>query len=684
MDLETSVSELRGVGEARGKKLEKLGILNIGDLLAHFPKDYEDRREIFEIETAPLGEKSCIKATVIDKPRRSIVRSGLDLTKLRANDGKMMLNIAIFNQPYAQHALHAGVEYVFYGTLQQNDYGYNMSNPIFEKVGERTFTGCIVPLYHLTAGISNLLLSVMMREALNGCGLLVEETLPAHLGEKLADVPFAYENIHFPQSEEALEQARERLSFEELFFLSVGLFLLKDRREDGTGVVIPKIEIQEFPLPFSPTGAQVRVMEEIANDLASGQGMNRLVQGDVGSGKTAVAAYAAFLAVKAGYQVAMMVPTEVLSHQHFRSLSSFLEPLGVRVGELTASLTAKEKREVKKKLEEGQLDFVIGTHALISKDVAFSKLALVIADEQHRFGVDQRAKLSAKSDLSPHVLVMSATPIPRTLALMIYGDLEVSVIDELPPGRTEIETYVAGEHKRKGLYGFIEKQVAEGRQVYIVCPAVGETEPSGEMSTSELKAVTVYVEELRQWIFPQLRIEFLHGKRKAKEKEEVMGAFSRGEWDILVSTTVIEVGVDVPNANLIVIENADRFGLSQLHQLRGRVGRGKHKSFCVLMTSTTNEQTRHRLKTLASTTDGFKISEEDLKIRGPGDFFGSRQHGLPNLKLADLSGDMRTLSAAQNCANALMSEDPTLAKEENQGVRRRASQLFSGTADIFN
>ncbi len=684
MTLETSVTLLNGVGEARGKKLEKMGISTIGDLLCHFPKDYEDRSEIYEITTAPLGEKCCVKATVIDKPRRNIVRSGLDLTKTRANDGKVMLNIAIFNQPYAQHALHPGVEYIFYGTLQHNEYGYNMSNPIFEKVGENTFTACVVPLYHLTAGISNLLLSVIMREALDECGSLVEETLPPRLAETLVEVPFAYENIHFPQSEEALEQARERLSFEELFFLSVGLFLLKDRREEGTGVRIPEIPVKEFPLPFSPTGAQTRVMEEIAGDLASGQGMNRLVQGDVGSGKTAVAAYAAFLAVKAGYQVAMMVPTEVLSHQHFRSLSEFLEPLGIRVGELTASFTAKEKREVKKKLEEGTLDFVIGTHALISKDVAFSKLALVIADEQHRFGVDQRAKLSAKSDLSPHVLVMSATPIPRTLALMIYGDLEVSVIDELPPGRTEIETYVAGEHKRKGLYGFIDQQIAEGRQVYIVCPAVGDTEPSGEMSTSELKQVIVYVEELRQRIFPHLRIEFLHGKRKAKEKEEVMSAFSRGEWDILVSTTVIEVGVDVPNANLIIIENADRFGLSQLHQLRGRVGRGKHKSYCVLMTNTQNEQTRHRLKTLASTTDGFKISEEDLKIRGPGDFFGSRQHGLPNLKLADLSGDMRTLSAAQTCANALMAQDPNLEKEENQRVRKRASKLFSGTADIFN
>lgn len=684
MNLDTSVEELKAVGSARVKKMEKLGIATVGDLLVHYPKGYEDRRDIYNITTAPLGEKACVQAMVIESPRRTVARTGTSMVKLRVSDGVTVLNIAIFNQPYAANNLHNGEEYIFFGILQYNDFGFNMANPIFEPLGEQVLTGSVVPLYHLTAGISNLLMSVIMRDALERCGHLVEDSLPPQLSRNLCSVEEAYSNIHFPNSDDDLAAARERLSFEELFFLSVGLFLLKGRREGGAGADIPTLPLGEFPLPFTPTNAQQRVMEEIANDMASGKSMNRLVQGDVGSGKTAVAAYAAFLAVKAGYQVAMMVPTEVLAHQHCKTLRSFLEPLGITVGELTASLSAKEKRQVKKDLQEGTLDFVVGTHALISKDVAFSKLALVIADEQHRFGVDQRAKLSAKSEIVPHVLVMSATPIPRTLALMIYGDLEVSVIDELPPNRTAIDTFVTGEDKRQGLYGFVAQQVASGRQVYIVCPAVGDTEPNGEMGTAELKQVTVYVEELRQSIFPHLRIEFLHGKRKPKEKEEVMGQFSRGEWDILVSTTVIEVGVDVPNANVIIIENADRFGLSQLHQLRGRVGRGKHQSYCFLMTSSQKESTRHRLFTLAGTTDGFKISEEDLKIRGPGDFFGSRQHGLPNLKLADLSGDMRTLSAAQTCANNLMAEDPDLSKEEHQAVRARAKKLFSEATDIFN
>ncbi len=679
MELQTAVEALSGVGEARGKKLGKLGIQTLADLLGHFPKDYEDRREMYTILSAYGKEKVCVQATLLEYPRSSVVRGGLDLVKTKATDGVLEMNIAIFNQPYAAKLLRKGEEYIFYGAVTYNEYGYNMSNPIFERVGQQSLTGCIVPVYHLTAGISNVLLSAIMRDALQACVDLVEDSLPESLSKQLCSATAAYQNIHFPQSEEDLAKARERLAFEELFFLSIGLFLLKGRRDSSEGLVIPSIPLAEFPLPFQPTGAQARVMEEIAYHMSTGQVMNRLVQGDVGSGKTAVAAYASFLAIKAGHQVAMMVPTEVLSHQHYRSMRVFFAQFGIRVGELTASLTAKEKREVKKKLKEGEIDFVVGTHALISVDVEFRKLGLVIADEQHRFGVDQRAKLSQKAEAKPHVLVMSATPIPRTLALMIYGDLEVSVIDELPPNRTPIETFVVGEDKRQRMYGFIQKQVSEGRQVYIVCASVGDTENS-----TDLKSVTLFAQELQEKVFPQLRIAFVHGRRKAKEKEEVMGAYSRGEYDILISTTVIEVGVDVPNANLIIIENAERFGLSQLHQLRGRVGRGEHKSYCILVTSSQSEATLHRLHSLASTTDGFLIAQEDLKIRGPGDFFGSRQHGLPSLKLADLSGDMRTLSFAQASAKELMESDPDLSKPEHAGVRARARSLFSETMDIFN
>lgn len=683
MDLTTQVIELSGVGEARAKKLEKMGICTILDLLSHFPKDYEDRRELYEIETAPPGEKVCLKATASEHPRMNHVRTGLDLVNIKVADHKTALHISIFNQNYAMKGLRAGEEYIFYGAVAEQNGRYTMTNPIFERVGRQTFTGRIVPKYHLTAGISNLLLSVMVREALDACGHLVEDSLPDSVRGEMADSMFAMENIHFPQDDDGLERARERLAFDELFYLTIGLSRLKGRRENGGSVAITPRPVADFPLPFEPTGAQKRVMEEIATDMAQTRGMNRLVQGDVGSGKTAVAAFAGFLAVSSGHQVAMMVPTEVLANQHFISLDRMLQSLGIRVGVLTASQTAKQKREVKGGLATGEIDFVIGTHALLSKGVEFADLALVIADEQHRFGVDQRAALSAKASVTPHVLVMSATPIPRTLALMIYGDLEVSVMDELPPNRTPIETFVVGEDKRTRMFGFVQKQIDEGRQVYFVCPAVEEkTDDGGE--TPNLKAVTVYLEQLQQQVFPNCTMEFLHGKRKPKEKESVMGGFSRGEIDILVSTTVIEVGVDVPNATLIIIENADRFGLSQLHQLRGRVGRGKHQSYCILMTSTRNPDTLHRLKTLASTTDGFKISEEDLKIRGPGDFFGSRQHGLPSLKLADLSGDMRTLSKAQESARTLIETDCELTLAEHKKIRDRVAQMFDQTADIFN
>jgi len=473
--------------------------------------------------------------------------------------------------------------------------------------------------------------------------------------------------------------------FEELFYLSVGLSFLKQRRAAvGPGCTVPPQKFEAFRalLPFVLTPAQRRVMEEAAADMTSGRPMNRLVQGDVGSGKTAVAAYAGWLAVRGGYQAALMAPTEVLAEQHYRSLSALLSPAGVRVGLLTGSLPVAEKKRIRQALAEGELDLIVGTHALISQGVDFHRLGLMVADEQHRFGVAQRAALAAKGDRPPHVLVMSATPIPRTLALILYGDLDVSVIDQLPPGRTPVETYVVREDKRQRMYNFVRRQTAEGRQVYIVCPAVEES-AEGE-TTADLKAVTTYARELQQTVFPDLTVGLLHGKMRPKEKEAVMSAFATGETQVLVATTVIEVGVDVSNASLMIIENADRFGLSQLHQLRGRVGRGKHRSYCVLVTSTRNPDAMLRLRTLASTTDGFQIAEEDLKARGPGDFFGSRQHGLPQLKLADLAGDMRLLQQAQTAAQGLLADDPRLEQTENRPVLKRVRQLFAETPDIFN
>ena len=693
--LNTPLTDFPGVGEVRAKKLEKLGLVRCADLISYFPRDYEDRRQVYSIRSAPLGQKVCISAMAAEHPRLSRIRKGLELVKLKVVDQAGALHITFFNQSYVERALRAGEEYIFYGVVEEQGSRRTMVNPIFERVGKQNFTGCIVPVYPLTAGITNHLLCTLTQQAVAACAQDMPETLPrgVRLDHELAQAEFSYRNIHFPESFQALELARRRLTFEELFYLSAGLAMLKERRGDVLGCAIPSRPMEEFlaRLPFPLTGAQRRVMEEISRDMASGRPMNRLVQGDVGSGKTVVAAYAAWLAAGAGYQSALMAPTEVLAEQHFRSLSALLEPAGVRVGLLTGSITPAGKKKVRQALAAGEIDLIIGTHALLSQGVEFTRLGLMVADEQHRFGVAQRAALAAKGD-SPHVLVMSATPIPRTLALIIYGDLDVSVIDELPPGRTPVETYVVREDKRARMYNFVRRLVGEGRQVYIICPAVEENaegtmqnaEWEGDGPALDLKAVTTYAKKLQTEVFPDLKVDFLHGKMKPREKEAVMAAFAAGETQVLVSTTVIEVGVDVPNAALIIIENAERFGLSQLHQLRGRVGRGKHQSYCVLITNTRSVEAMQRLRTLASTTDGFKISEEDLKLRGPGDFFGSRQHGLPQMKLADLAGDMRLLSEAQDSARRLLMADPTLSQPENRPVLERVRTLFADTPDIFN
>ena len=690
----TPLTDFPGVGEARAKKLERLGLTAAGDLLSWYPRDYEDRRKVYEIQNAPLEGRVCISAMAAEHPRLSRVRKGLELVQVKVVDHTAALHLTFFNQGYVERAIRAGEEYIFYGSVEVRGRRRTMVNPIFERIDKQSFTGCIMPVYRLTAGISNHLLASLTRQALP-CAEGMAETLPQYIRQEhsLAAAEFSLKNIHFPEDEKALDLARRRLAFEELFYLAVGLSFLKSRRDKvGEGVCLPPRSKREFLslLPFPPTQAQSRVMDEVAADMASGRPMNRLVQGDVGSGKTAVAAFAGWLCARGDCQAALMAPTEVLAEQHFKSLSALLAPAGVRVGLLTGSMTAAEKKKIRAALESGEIGFVVGTHALISEGVAFRRLALIVADEQHRFGVAQRAALAAKGGegSSPHVLVMSATPIPRTLALIIYGDLDVSVIDQLPPGRTPIATYVVREDKRQRMYGFVRRQVAEGRQVYIICPAVEENPdaalPGEESPALNLKAVKTYAETLQREVFPDLRVDILHGKMKPKEKEAAMSAFAGGETQVLVATTVVEVGVDVPNASLIIIENADRFGLSQLHQLRGRVGRGAHPSHCVLITGTRSLEAMERLRTLASTTDGFKISEEDLKARGPGDFFGNRQHGLPQMRLADLTGDMRLLSEAQEAAKGLLSRDPQLAQPENRPVWERVRQLFSDTPDIFN
>jgi len=682
--LNTEVRYLKGVGEAREKLMSKLGVHTLRDLAGYFPRAYEDRTLFKKINGLAIGETACVRAMAACAPQLSHIRKGLDIIKLRAVDDSGSIDITFFNQGYIKDAIKPGVTYTFYGKIDGTLLKPSMANPLFEiEKDSGALTGRIMPVYALTAGLSQKIIANAVRGVLEKCGDNLPDVLPESVVRQyeLCRARFAYENIHFPADFITLELARKRLIFEELFILSAAMKLLRASRNDTTGRSLEVPDFEEFysVLAFEPTGAQKRAIGEAARDMASTRPMNRLVQGDVGSGKTLVAAACCWVAWRSGCQTAYMAPTEILANQHYQTLSRLLEPLGMRVGLLTGSLTAKRKRDIYSKLSLGELDLVIGTHALISEGVSFHDLALVITDEQHRFGVNQRSMLTEKGD-SPHVLVMSATPIPRTLALIIYGDLDVSVIDEMPPGRRAIETYVIGEGHRRRINGFIEKLVGEGRQVYIICPMVEE----GETPDEGLKSAREYHEKLQGEVFPSLRTALVHGKMPAKEKDAAMTAFAAGETDVLVATTVVEVGVDVPNAALIVVENADRFGLSQLHQLRGRVGRGGHASYCVLFRGADGSASRERLEIMRSTNDGFKIAEEDLKLRGPGDFFGSRQHGLPELRIANYASDMLTLSRAQGAAEDVLRADPELKEPENRKLKEHIPRLFEINADRLN
>ena len=683
MQLDTDIRYMKGIGEARARKLEKLGIRDLAGLVSHFPRAYEDRTRFLRISELADGDTACVRAMVQAAPELSRVRRGLEIVKLRAVDETGTLFISFFNQAYLKDKFRRGESYVFYGRAQVKGRLVSMANPAFEPDdGRDSVTGRIVPVYRLTAGLSQQLMAHCVRSALDACGDALPDYLPwdVALENGLCTARYAYENVHFPKDFRALDIARRRLVFEELFMLVCALGLVRGGRQKAAGERLARADTAKFTssLPFTPTGAQLRAIRDAVEDMSSGRAMNRLVQGDVGSGKTLVAAACIWYAAQSGAQSAFMAPTEILAEQHFATLSGFLEPFGIRVAKLTGSMRAKEKREVLEGLRSGGTDLCVGTHALLSEDVEFKNLALVVTDEQHRFGVEQRAALVGKGS-SPHLLVMSATPIPRTLALIIYGDLDVSVIDELPPGRQKVDTFAVDSSYRKRLNGFIEKLVGEGRQVFVVCPRIEDNEDAPD----ELKSAEEHAEELRRQL-PGLKIACIHGKMKARDKDAVMAAFAAGETDVLVSTTVIEVGVDVPNAALMVIENAERFGLSQLHQLRGRVGRGKHKSWCILVSDAKGDEARARLSAMTHISDGFKIAEEDLRLRGPGDFFGSRQHGLPELHIADLGADMNVLKSAQAAAQALLRADPGLRSPENAQLRGRAEELIARSGGRFN
>ena len=679
--LSDPITILKGIGPTKAKQFAALNIFTLRDLICHFPRGYEDRTRLTTIDKLEVDVPACFRAMVMNTPRTSHIRKGLDITKVQVADHTARLNLTFFNQKFTTEQLQYGKEYIFYGAVSGDFVGYNMTSPAFEALdAPPVTTRRVLPLYPLTAGLSNASVVKAVRQALAICDP-PEEIIPASVRAEYGILPAdrAYRAIHEPASMTEAELAKKRLIFEEFFVFSAGLSLMRAARAEKKTAPFENCDLSPFlaALPFRLTGAQSRAIGEIVADLRRGTPMNRLVQGDVGSGKTMVAAAAAYLAVKNNRQSALMAPTEILAEQHYNSLRKLLEPMGIRVGLLTGSMKEREKKAVREALAAGHIDLAVGTHALLSDATEFHDLGLVITDEQHRFGVGQRSRLSMKGQ-DPHLLVMSATPIPRTLALLMYGDLEVSVIDELPPGRETVDTFLVTESYRPRINAFIRKQVAEGHQCFVVCPAVEENEELG------IKAVSVWAETLQQTVFPDLRVMLLHGQMKGAEKEAAMAAFARGEGDILVATTVIEVGVDVPNATLMVIEDADRFGLSQLHQLRGRVGRGKAKSFCILTSRNRNGETQQRLKAFCKTNDGFKIAEEDLKLRGPGDFFGSRQSGLPVFRVASLSCDLQTLKQAQQASADWIDTQGSADTSEAVALRHRIGDLFARAEGTMN
>lgn len=675
MEWNSPVSTLKGIGEQRERKLQKLDIYTVEDLLTHYPREYKDRSEIVKIADLPMDETSTFLAQIKEEGQNS--RHGrLVYTRMKVYDETGSVGVLWYNQPYMKNTLKMGEWYLFSGKLQKKYGRTEVVSPECERIGENFAGGRIIPVYPSVEGLSQKMLRNLMEEALSQMGGGMREELPLWLRKEyhLAERNFAIENIHFPKTEQGFYDARRRLVFEELFILQTALYQLKNTLEDREeGIILKKkkaLKDGEALLPFALTGGQKRVLQEIEKDMTSGKIMNRLIQGDVGSGKTAVAMITAYWAIQNGWQVAMMAPTEVLASQHEESFRKIFEPAGITVVLLTGSLTAKEKRERLAKVANGEAQMIIGTHAVIQKGVEFHKLGLAITDEQHRFGVRQRSTLVEKGE-NVHTLVMTATPIPRTLALILYGDLDISIIDELPPGRQKIDTSAVDSRYHQRIYAFIRKHVAAGRQAYVICPMIEESEKL------EVQSVLQYTEELVEEL-PDCRVACVHGKMKAKEKQAIMDGFAAGNIDVLVSTTVIEVGINVPNATIMLIENAERFGLAQLHQLRGRVGRGSEKSYCILVSDTKTKVAKERMKTMTESEDGFVISEKDLKLRGPGEFFGIRQHGLPELKIADLYKDMAILKEAQQAAAELLQRDRALAAEEHQLLKAHIEGYLEG------
>lgn len=668
---DTPVRYLKGVGPKTAERFEKLGILTLSDLLCHYPRRYLDFSKPYSIAEAPSDTECVVKAEVFAKPGGRILPGGRRMERITAGDDVSSLEVTWFNNPYAVQKLELGQEYYFQGTVTGGMLRRQMVNPQV-RTDAQVSSSPFEAVYPQTEGLTSSAIAKCVRQLLPHVELLPDPLPPGMLKKyRLLPKADAVRAIHCPASEEEAFAARRRLIYEELLVLQLGIGRMKNHGAASTGAPMQKADASPFwdSLPFSPTGAQRRAVEEILTDMAGETSMNRLLQGDVGSGKTLVAAAAIWACIRAGYQAALLAPTEILASQHAENLNRLLAPFGMRVALLTGGMKAAPRRTTLAAIRDDEADLIVGTHAILSEGVDFARLGLAVVDEQHRFGVRQRGLLAEKA-ANPHLLVMSATPIPRTLGLLMYGDLDISILDELPPGRKPVKTRCITGKKRADLYGFLDREIGAGRQVYIVCPAIEDAGGSG------LNAVKSYYEDIAKALLPDRRVGLMHGRLKPKEKAEVMEDFKAGRLDALVSTTVIEVGVDVPNATVMVIENAERYGLSALHQLRGRVGRGAAESWCFLVSDNASESVQKRLRFLCSTSDGFAVAQYDLETRGPGDFFGSRQHGLPTLQVADLMNDTRTLRAAQSEAAALLAADPLLERPEHALLARQVEQMF--------
>lgn len=668
---DTPVRYLKGVGPKTAQRFEKLGILTLADLLCHYPRRYVDFTQPYSIAQAPAETECVVKAEVYAKLGGRMLPGGRQMERLTAGDGVSTLEVTWFNNPYAIKKLEIGQEYFFQGLLTGGMLRRQMVNPQVRTAAQIT-AAPLEAVYPQTEGLSSTVIARCIQQLLPHAELLADP-LPAEMRRKyrLPDKADAVRAIHCPASPEQATAARRRLIYEELLVLQLGIGCMKSRGAADTGAPMRLIDPAPFweSLPFAPTGAQRRAVTEILADMSGQHAMNRLLQGDVGSGKTLVAAAAIWACIRSGYQAALLAPTEILATQHAESLNRMLAPFGMRVALLTGGMKAAARRTTLAAIRDDQADCVVGTHAILGGGVEFARLGLAVIDEQHRFGVRQRGMLAEKA-VNPHLLVMSATPIPRTLGLLIYGDLDISLLDELPPGRTPVKTRAITGKKREDLYHFLDTEIGRGRQVYLVCPAIEDSPDAA------LKAVKGYYEQVAKPLLPNRRVGLMHGKLKPKEKAAVMQDFKEGKLDALVSTTVIEVGVDVPNASVMVIENAERYGLSALHQLRGRVGRGAAESWCFLVSDHEGEAVRQRLHFLCTTTDGFAVAQYDLENRGPGDFFGSRQHGLPSLQIADLMNDTRTLHAAQAEAADILAQDPQLTAPDHALLRTQVQQMF--------